>query len=107
MESVRYYCDKTGRTVTIEYLLFKGVNDSFEDTNRLMKLIKDLPCMINILLFNPYPGCSFERPEEQRAFVMRDTLVNNGFVTVVRNSRGRDINAACGQLRATAVEQNR
>jgi len=56
--------------------------------------------MINILLFNPFPGSSYGRPDEQRAFVFRDILVNNGFVAVVRNSRGRDIQAACGQLRA-------
>jgi len=103
MEALRYYCDKTARTATIEYVLFRGINDSHEDTKRLMKLLKDLPCMINLLLFNPYPGCSFERPEEQRAFVMRDMLVNNGFVAVVRNSRGCDIHAACGQLRSTSA----
>jgi 23S rRNA (adenine2503-C2)-methyltransferase len=67
-----------------------------------MELLKDLPCMINILLFNPFPGCAYERPDEKRAFVLRDMLVQEGYVTVVRNSRGRDINAACGQLRATA-----
>ncbi len=98
MQAVRYYCDKTGRTVTIEYVLFKDINDSPADTKRLMSMLKDLPCMINILLFNPFPGCSYERPDEHRAFVMRDMLVMNGYVTVVRNSRGRDINAACGQL---------
>jgi len=59
--------------------------------------------MINILLFNPFPGSSFDRPDEQRAFVFRDILVTNGYVTVVRNSRGRDIHAACGQLRAATA----
>ena len=103
MEAVRYYCKKTGRTVTIEYVLFKGVNDSHDDVKRLMELIRDLPCMINLLLFNPFPGSSFDRPDEQRAFVFRDILVTNGYVTVVRNSRGRDIHAACGQLRAATA----
>jgi 23S rRNA (adenine2503-C2)-methyltransferase len=103
MQAVRYYCDKTGRTVTIEYVLFKDINDSLDDARRLMELLRGLPCMINILLFNPFPGCSFERPEEQKAFVMRDMLVQNGYVTVVRNSRGRDIHAACGQLRSAAA----
>ncbi len=98
MQAVRYYCDKTNRTVTIEYVLFRDINDSPEDTKRLMDMLKGLPCMINILLFNPFPGCSYDRPDEQRAFVMRDMLVMNGYVTIVRNSRGRDINAACGQL---------
>jgi 23S rRNA (adenine2503-C2)-methyltransferase len=59
--------------------------------------------MINILLFNPFPGSSFDRPDEKRAFLFRDILVNNGYVTVVRNSRGRDIHAACGQLRAASA----
>lgn len=102
MQAVRYYCDKTNRTVTIEYVLFRGVNDSHDDVKRLVELLQDLPCMINILLFNPFPGSSFDRPDEQRAFVFRDFLVSNGYVTVVRNSRGRDIQAACGQLRAAA-----
>jgi 23S rRNA (adenine2503-C2)-methyltransferase len=102
MQALRYYCDTTGRTVTIEYVLFKDINDSYDDARRLMELLKDLPCMINILLFNPFPGCAYERPDEKRAFVLRDMLVQEGYVTVVRNSRGRDINAACGQLRATA-----
>ncbi len=101
MEAIRYYTGATKKTVTIEYVLFKGINDSFEDARRLMDLLRDLPCMINILLFNSFPGCSFERPAEETAFVFRDMLVQNGFVTVVRNSRGRDIHAACGQLRAS------
>jgi 23S rRNA (adenine2503-C2)-methyltransferase len=103
MQALRYYCEKTARTVTIEYVLFKDVNDSLDDARRLMELLADLPCMINILLFNPFPGCSFERPDEDRAFVIRDMLVQSGYVTVVRNSRGRDIHAACGQLRASSA----
>jgi 23S rRNA (adenine2503-C2)-methyltransferase len=102
MQAVRYYCDSTGRTVTIEYVLFKGINDSDEDVKRLMELLVGLPCMINILLFNPFPGSSFDRPDEERAFFFRDILVNKRYVTVVRNSRGRDIHAACGQLRAAS-----
>jgi 23S rRNA (adenine2503-C2)-methyltransferase len=100
MQAVRHYGDTTGRTVTIEYVLFKGINDSRDDVRRLMELLRDLPCMINILLFNPFTGSSYDRPDEERAFFFRDILVNNGYVAVVRNSRGRDIHAACGQLRA-------
>lgn len=104
LQAVRYYCGKTGRTVTIEYVLFKGVNDTPDDLQRLMELLRGLPCMVNILLFNPFPGAVFDRPDEHQAFFFRDTLVNNKFVTVVRNSRGRDINAACGQLRAAHLK---
>lgn len=102
LRALRSYCEKTGRTVTIEYVLFKGMNDSFEDANRLKNLLEGLPCMINLLMFNPYPGSTFERPDEKRVYTFRDILLNHGLVTVVRNSRGRDIHAACGQLRVSA-----
>jgi len=101
IEAMRYYCDKTDRSVTIEYVLLKDLNDTVADVKRLMDLLKGLPCMINILLFNPFPGCMYERPDTQRALSMRDMLVENGYVTVVRNSRGHDIHAACGQLKAS------
>jgi 23S rRNA (adenine2503-C2)-methyltransferase len=100
MQALRFYCNKTGRTVTIEYVLFKGVNDSDADANRLMELLSDLPCMINVLMFNSFSNAEFEPPDEERVYAFRNILLNNGFVAVVRNSRGSDIHAACGQLRA-------
>lgn len=103
MQALQGYCRVTGRTVTIEYVLFRGVNDSDEDAARLMELLKGLPCMVNVLMFNPFPGAPFERPDEERVYAFRNLLLNRGFVAVVRNSRGKDINAACGQLRAAAT----
>ncbi len=103
LQALHHYCTTTGRTVTIEYVLFRGVNDTDEDANRLMELLKGLPCMVNVLLFNPFPGAPFERPDEERVYAFRNMLLNHGFVAVVRNSRGKDINAACGQLRAAAT----
>jgi 23S rRNA (adenine2503-C2)-methyltransferase len=100
MQALHYHCRTTGNTVTIEYVLFKGVNDSFEDAKRLTVLLKGLPCMINLLMFNPFPGSSFVRPDDKRVYAFRDFLLNHGYITVVRNSRGKDIGAACGQLRA-------
>ena len=102
MQALHYYCKVTANTVTIEYALFKGINDSDEDAARLMELLSGLPCMINVLMFNPFPGASFERPDEKRVYAFRNILVKHGFVAVVRNSRGNDINAACGQLRAAS-----
>jgi 23S rRNA (adenine2503-C2)-methyltransferase len=102
MQALHYYCNTTANTVTIEYALFKDVNDSDEDAARLMDLLSGLPCMINVLMFNPFPGSGFERPEEKRVYEFRNILLRHGFVAVVRNSRGRDINAACGQLRAAS-----
>ena len=100
MQALHYYCKSTGNTLTIEYVLFRGVNDSFEDAKRLKDLLEGLPCMINILMFNPFPGSAFERPDKERVYSFRDFLLNHGCITVVRNSRGKDIHAACGQLRA-------
>jgi len=68
-----------------------------------MELLKGLPCMINLLMFNPFQNAPFERPDEERAYAFRNILLNHGFVAVVRSSRGRDIHAACGQLRATTA----
>lgn len=103
LQSIRCYTEKTGRSVTIEYVLIKGVNDSVEDAKRLAELFSEIPCMINILLFNPFPGSSFERPGDGRASVFRDVLVSRDMVAVVRKSRGWDIQAACGQLRASGT----
>jgi 23S rRNA (adenine2503-C2)-methyltransferase len=100
MGALHHYCESTGNTVTIEYVLFKGVNDSFEDAKRLRDLLDGLPCMVNLLIFNPFPGSEFEHPDEERVYSFRDFLINNGCVTVVRSSRGKDIHAACGQLKA-------
>jgi len=100
MQAVRYYGKRTGRTVTIEYVLFKGMNDADEDAHRLGKMLSGIPCMINLLLFNPFPGGAFERPAEERVYAFRNLLLKSGLVAVVRNSMGRDISAACGQLRA-------
>jgi 23S rRNA (adenine2503-C2)-methyltransferase len=102
MEALHYYCEVTANTVTIEYALFKGLNDTDRDAGRLMELLSGLPCMVNVLSFNPFPGAAFDRPDEKRVYEFRNILLKNGFVAVVRNSRGRDINAACGQLRTAA-----
>lgn len=102
IQALHYYCAATANSVTIEYALLKGVNDSDKDAARLMDLLSGLPCMINVLLFNPFPGAAFERPDEERVYEFRNILLRHGFVAVVRNSRGGDINAACGQLRAAS-----
>jgi 23S rRNA (adenine2503-C2)-methyltransferase len=107
MQALRHYCGTTSNTVTIEYVLFKGLNDGDEDARRLMDLLRGLPCMINVLMFNPFPGAAFERPDEERVYAFRNILLNNGFVAVVRNSKGKDINAACGQLKAASTSTNR
>ncbi len=100
LQSLRSYAAKTGKTVTIEYVLFDGINDSPEDARRLIDLLTDLPCMVNLLLFNSFPGAPFETPAAERVTVFRDLLIRRNLIVVVRKSRGREISAACGQLRA-------
>ena len=106
MQALHHYCKATGNTVTIEYVLFRGVNDSDGDASRLRELLRGLPCMVNVLMFNPFPGSHFERPDEERVYAFRNVLLKSGLVAVVRNSRGRDINAACGQLRAASISSS-
>jgi 23S rRNA (adenine2503-C2)-methyltransferase len=103
MRSLRYYTERSGKPVTIEYVLFRGVNDAVEDAKRLCTLLDGLPCMVNLLMFNPFPGSAFERPDDTQVPAFRDVLVRGNLVTVVRRSRGRDISAACGQLRASCA----
>jgi len=87
------------KRILIEYVLLAGINDSDTDAERLVKLLADIPCTINLLPFNPFDGSEFSRPEEERVYAFRDVLVRSSRVVVVRESRGRDISAACGQLR--------
>ncbi len=100
MRSLRYYAAKTGRSLTIEYVLFRDVNDSPADAERLVAMTDDLPCMVNLLPFNPFPGSVFACPEPERLSAFRDILIRASRIAVVRKSRGSDILAACGQLRA-------
>ena len=105
MQALHYYTEKTGRSVTIEYVLFEGVNDSTDDASRMIELTEGLPCMVNLLTFNSFPGCGFHAPAPARLAVFRDILVQASRITVVRKSRGSDVFAACGQLRASRVPQ--
>jgi 23S rRNA (adenine2503-C2)-methyltransferase len=91
----------TGRRkrILIEYVLLAGVNDSDADAHRLVALLAGLPCTINLLPFNAFPGSAFSRPDADRVHGFREILVRADRVAVVRESRGRDISAACGQLR--------
>jgi len=87
------------KRILIEYVLLAGINDSDEDAQRLAKLLADIPCTINLLPFNAFTASEFTRPDDDRVSAFRNILVRAGRVAVVRESRGRDISAACGQLR--------
>jgi 23S rRNA (adenine2503-C2)-methyltransferase len=87
---------------TIEYVLLGGVNDTPEDARRLVRLLSDLRCKVNLIPYNPNPESEFEAPEPERVEAFQQHLLGKGFTTVIRKSRGQDILAACGQLRGNS-----
>jgi 23S rRNA (adenine2503-C2)-methyltransferase len=88
-----------GRRITFEYVLLKNVNDSAEDARRLARLLKDMRGKVNLIPFNPFPGSEFSRPSDAAILRFQKILLDRKFITPIRESRGRDISAACGQLR--------
>jgi 23S rRNA (adenine2503-C2)-methyltransferase len=96
--SLRHFHEKTGERVTFEYIIFKDFNDGIEDARALARFCKNVPCKINIIEYNPIDAGGFQMttPERLEAFV--SFLEGCNLVVNVRRSRGKDIDAACGQL---------
>lgn len=92
--------------ITFEYILLRGVNDSVEDARRLAKMMSTLPAKINLILFNEFPEAPFKRPTDEEAYRFQKVLLDKGFVVVIRQSRGRDIFGACGQLAVSKGQVN-
>ncbi len=106
MQSVSDYIAARGnKRVLIEYVMLAGVNDSPEDAARLCELLDGINSTINLLPFNPFPGSAFQRPDAQTVTAFRAVLVEANKVVVVRESKGRDISAACGQLKTETRQQ--
>jgi len=100
LEACRYYARATGRRVTFEYALIKGVNDSRKDARRLGRLLKGMLAFVNLIPLNPVSGIPYQGVGEEKAKTFARWLTQEGIEVAVRRSRGRDIEAACGQLRA-------
>ncbi len=88
------------RRITFEYVLIDGINDSVDDARRLVKILKGIRCKINLIPLNPHEGSDLERPPEGRVLAFQDILTGNNMTALIRESKGRDILAACGQLKA-------
>jgi 23S rRNA (adenine2503-C2)-methyltransferase len=99
LAACRRYPLEPRRRITFEYVLLRGVNDREEDARRLVRLLHGIRCKINLIPFNPLPGSEFGRPDEGQVTKFQTILVGHHFTAPVRTSRGRDISAACGQLR--------
>lgn len=84
--------------ITFEYVLLDGVNDSLQDARRLVKLLREIRCKVNLIPHNPYPGSPFKRPPKERILAFQKLLSDSGLTCPIRWSHGSDIWAACGQL---------
>jgi 23S rRNA (adenine2503-C2)-methyltransferase len=96
------------RRITFEYVMLKGKNDSDADARELVRLLRhyDLPAKVNLIPFNPWPGAPYECSEPDRIRAFSNIVFESGISAPVRTPRGRDIDAACGQLK-TAAERKR
>ena len=99
LEALKYYAKTNDIRITFEYVLIKNVNDSEEQALKLAKLIRGIPCKINLIPYNPVRGCPYEKPDEETLMRFRDILYPRTPAVTLRRSKGEDIQAACGQLK--------
>ena len=99
VDAGRYYFDQTGREITVEYILLGGVNDQPEHAKELSHIAKNLRCNVNLIRYNEVRGLEYNRPATDAVLSFQNVLRSHGVNCHIRASRGRDIAAACGQLR--------
>ena len=107
LEACRRYPLKPHRRITFEYILLKGINDSEKDAHRLAKLLHPVRAKINLIPFNAFEDSEFRRPDESVITRFLQILLKNNYTAIVRRSKGEDISAACGQLRAHRLGKKR
>jgi len=93
------------KRITFEYVMLKGVNDSVEDAKALVRLLAKIPAKINLIPFNPWPGAPYECSDWEQIEKFAEVVNRAGYASPVRSPRGRDIMAACGQLKSASVKQ--
>ncbi len=99
VEALNYFYQQTKNDITLEYILFRDRNDSLEDARELMKIYRRIPThLINVIEYNPIDGVEFEKPEDDQTERFTQFLAQHKVNVRVRRSRGKDIDAACGQL---------
>lgn len=97
-DALRHYTRKTARSVTFEYILLRGFNDSLQDAQELVRYASDVHAKVNLIEYNPIDGGEYGRTDPEVAEAFQQYVEKKGIVTRIRRSRGRDIDAACGQL---------
>lgn len=110
LAAVRRYLEKSNANqgrVTVEYVLLDHVNDGTEHAHQLAECLKDTPCKINLIPWNPFPGAPYGRSSNSRIDRFSKVLMSYGFTTIVRKTRGDDIDAACGQLAGEVIDRTK
>jgi 23S rRNA (adenine2503-C2)-methyltransferase len=103
LEACRNYPGlSNARRITFEYVMLKGINDSLADAKALVRLLKGIPAKINLIPFNPWPGTAYECSDWEQIEKFSEVVFNAGYASPVRTPRGRDILAACGQLKSAS-----
>ncbi len=98
VDALKYYVEKTGRRITVEYILIKGLNCTIESAKELSNLLHDLKCNINLIPYNPVVKTGYSKPTNNEIMKFKYLLEHSGKKVTVRLERGSDIDAACGQL---------
>ncbi len=99
IDAVKRFPIDTRKRVMFEYLVIKGKNDDIGSAKKLVKLLTDIKAKVNLIYFNPYPGTDYDRPTRADMVAFQEYLVNHGLLCTIRDSKGIDISAACGQLK--------
>ncbi|WBL74124.1 bifunctional tRNA (adenosine(37)-C2)-methyltransferase TrmG/ribosomal RNA large subunit methyltransferase RlmN [Serratia liquefaciens] len=110
LAAVRRYLEKSNANqgrVTVEYVMLDHINDSTDDAHQLAEVLKHTPCKINLIPWNPFPGAPYGRSSNSRVDRFSKVLMEYGFTTIVRKTRGDDIDAACGQLAGEVIDRTK
>ena len=99
IDAIREFPVDKRKKVMFEYLVIKNKNDSLDSAKKLVKLLNGIPSKVNLIYFNPYPGSPYQRPDEETMKKFQRYLLDKGITCTIRESKGIDISAACGQLR--------
>jgi 23S rRNA (adenine2503-C2)-methyltransferase len=103
LAACRRYPLPGGRMLTFEYVLIEGLNSSPDDARKLVHLLKDQRCKLNLIPFNPFPGSPYKPPTGEKVHAFQKVLVAHHYTAIIRKSHGEDILAACGQLSGRQV----
>jgi 23S rRNA (adenine2503-C2)-methyltransferase len=105
IEAVRRFPIDTRKRVMFEYLVIKNKNDDLASAKKLVKLLSGIKAKVNLIYFNPYPGSDYQRPEREDMVKFQEYLISHGLLCTIRDSKGIDISAACGQLKEKTKEE--